>query len=213
MKKHRDKILWAIGGLIITAIFLFPLFSEKYLDLVKEVLRSYPYLAPLIVVSFRIIGVVLAPLPGSPVGFASIAVLPWWQAWLYNLAGVLAGAVIAFLIARKYREPLVTRFASLQKVHEWQDRISSHSHFWTFTALRLSSVLAFDFVSYAAGLTRVSFGRYLISSILVETPYSFMMYYLGGLDVRYSVYMFLISVAAFILTASFIKYLIKNGQN
>lgn len=205
MSRRAKNLLWTLGGVVITAVFLLPLFSENYFGLIKKFISLHPVSAPIVVIFFRFIGVVLAPLPGSPVGLASIAVLPWWQAWIYNLIGVMSGAIVAFLISRKFRERAVGRFASLREVHKWQEKIPKHRQFWTITFFRFTSIFAFDFVSYAMGLTRISFRMFLFTSLIAEIPWSFTLYYLGGASVRYSIYLFILGVLIFIGLIIFLK--------
>lgn len=205
MSRRAKNLLWTLGGVVITAVFLLPLFSENYFNLIKKFISLHPASAPIVVIFFRFIGVVLAPLPGSPVGLASVAVLPWWQAWIYNLVGVMTGVVAAFLIARKFRERAVARFASLREIHEWQEKIPKHRQFWAITFFRLTSIAAFDFVSYALGLTRMSFGMFLSTSLAAEVPWSFVLYYLGGVAAGYSIYLFIPGVFALTGLIIFLK--------
>lgn len=206
MSRRNKNLMWVLGGVIITVVFLLPLFSARYFNLIKDFISLHPASAPIVVIFFRFIGVVLAPLPGSPVGLASIAVLPWWQAWIYNLVGVMTGVVAAFLIARKFRERAVARFASLRDIHEWQEKIPKHRQFWTITFFRFTSIAAFDFVSYALGLTRMSFGMFLATSLTAEIPWSFTLYYLGGAAVRYSIYLFILGVLIAVGLVIFFKH-------
>ncbi|MDP3710678.1 MAG: VTT domain-containing protein [bacterium] len=211
MSKRTKNLLWVLGSVIITAVFLLPLFSTRYFELIKDFISLHPVSAPVVVIFFRFIGVVLAPLPGSPVGLASIAVLPWWQAWIYNLVGVMTGVVAAFLIARKFRERAVARFASLRDIHGWQDKIPKHRQFWTIVFFRLTSIAAFDFVSYALGLTRMSFKMFLSTSLVAEVPWSFALYYLGGVAASYSIYLFIPGVLT--LTGLIIFLKPTDGKN
>lgn len=191
MNTTKQKLFWAGGGVLIFAVFLLPLTSFTSREYITHLLQSYPYLAPLIVIGVRFITIVIAPLPGIQVSFASIAFLPWQEAWLYNLIAVEAGSVCAFFIARKFRESVVARFTSLQNIHTWQKAISRTKQFWGFFALRFMSISAFDFVSYAAGLTTLSFRTFFIASLMVDIPVSFIFFYVGGVAFQYSIYIFI----------------------
>ena len=205
LNKQTKNLLWVLGGVVITAVFLLPLLSARYFELIKNFISLHPASAPAVVIFFRFIGVVLAPLPGSPVGLASIAVLPWWQAWIYNFIGVIMGAITAFFVARKFRERAVEKFASLREIHKWQEKIPKHRQFWTITFFRFTSIAAFDFGSYAMGLTRISFKMVLATSLTAEIPWSFMLYYLGGAAVRYSIYLFIFGGAILLVTVLVLK--------
>lgn len=195
---NKTNFFWLAGGVVITALFLPAIFSPAYKEQTAYLIQNYPLFAPLTIVFFRFIGVVLAPLPGSPTAFASMALLPWPEAFLYNFIGSELGAIVAFAIARRFREPVVEYVAPLKKVHEWQDKISGKGQFWGFVGLRVLSVTAFDFVSYAAGLSKLSFRTFLFASLLVDVPVSLLFFYLGGLAVEYSVFLFAAFTAIFV---------------
>ena len=202
----KKNLLWFIPITIIAVLFSLPVLSTELLNRVIDFIKIYPVVAPLVIVFFRFIGIVLAPLPGAPISFASIAILPWWEAWIYNLIGAELGVIAAFLIARKFREPIVARFAPLQKVHEWQDRISKRKQFWSFVGLRLTALVAFDFVSYAAGLTKLRFISFILACLLIDIPSSFLFFLFGGIAFQYSVFLFAGFIVIFLITALIWKY-------
>ena len=206
MFNQKKNLFWFIPGAIITVFFMLPVFSSDYLQRVTDFIKLYPTAAPVIVIFFRFLGIVLAPLPGAPVSFASIAVLPWWQAWLYNLIGAELGAITAFYIARKFREPVVARFAPLQKIHEWQGQISKKRQFWGFVGFRLTALAVFDFVSYAAGLSKLPFVSFIFASLLIDIPASFVLFFFGGIAFRYSIFLTVVFIIIFAVAASVWKY-------
>jgi uncharacterized membrane protein YdjX (TVP38/TMEM64 family) len=164
-----------------------------------DVLGANPALAPFLVVLLRFVGVVLAPLPGAPVAFASLALMPWWLALLSNIAGAWLGAVTAFFIARKFREPVVARLAPLRRVQEWQTRLSTHQQLLGFAALRAVSIPAFDFVSYAAGLSAMRFRVFMLATLLVDIPVNLAFFYFGGLAAVASWYLLAVYIASVIV--------------
>ena len=206
MKNHTKILLWLLGGAIVTVVSVLPLISSHYFELATALIKNYPYATPLIIILFRFLGVVIAPIPGAPIMFASIAILPWWQAWLYNFIGTFSGTICAFFIARNFREPVVAHFAPLREIHTWQDSVSHRKQFWTFAVLRLSSLVAFDFVNYAAGLSKMSFRTYIFATLLVEIPVGFVFFYLGGVAIQYSFYLFAFFTFSAIATGLMMKY-------
>lgn len=200
MLNSKKNLLWLIPAATIAVLFSLPIFSTEYLNQVVDFIKIYPVAAPLVIIFFRFIGIVLAPLPGAPISFASIAVLPWWEAWIYNLIGAEFGVITAFLIARKFREPVVARFAPLQKVHKWQDKISQKNQFWAFVGLRLAALVAFDFVSYAAGLSKLRFISFLLACLLIDVPSSFLFFFFGGIAFQYSIYLFIGLIVSFLVS-------------
>jgi uncharacterized membrane protein YdjX (TVP38/TMEM64 family) len=199
MGSRREKIFWFTLSVIIVIIFSLPILFSGYQEYVVGLIESSPYLAPLVIIVFRFLGVVLAPIPGAPIAFASMAVLPWQMAWLWNFIGAELGAMVAFLIARRFREPVVARFVSLEKIHQWQDKISQKKQFWGFVGLRFTALIAFDFISYAAGLAKLSFRTFLIATFLIDIPAGFIFFYFGGLAVGYSLSIFAVFIVMFFI--------------
>lgn len=188
MRKRRAQAIALAGGIAASLLFLLPLLFSRSFQFVTDTAHHYPYGAPLVIIGVRFVGVVIAPLPGSPVMLASVAVLPWQQAWAYNFIGSTAGAVVAFFIARRFREPVVARVAPIREIIRWQEAISQSNQFWAFTGLRLITPFVFDFVNYAAGLTRIPFWTYFLATLAVDIPTGFVFFYFGGIAIRYSMY-------------------------
>lgn len=202
MKQHR---WWIAAGTLVFALFLPPLLLPDYRALVESLLTTHPYAAPLIVSVLRFVFVVIAPLPASPLIFVSIAFMPWWQAALFNYIGTTAGAVAAFFIARRWREPVVARFTPLKDIHAWQDRISRRRQFWAFLGLRFSTLMVFDYVSYMAGLTKMPFRTFLAALIIVDIPVHLVFFYLGGIAARYGIAIFLFFGVLFLTVLPLVK--------
>jgi uncharacterized membrane protein YdjX (TVP38/TMEM64 family) len=209
MESKKEKVFWLIVSVIIVMVFSLPIFFSDYQSYVTSLIKNSPLLTPLIIIVFRFLGVVLAPLPGAPIAFASMAVLPWHMALLWNFIGAEAGAITAFLIARKFREPVVAHFVSLEKLHRWQDKISERKQFWSFTGLRFVSLVAFDFVSYAAGLSKLPLRTFIVATFLIDIPVNFVFFYFGGLAVGYSLSIFVVFIAVFIVTV----YVLNRTRN
>lgn len=140
---------------------------------------AHPLLAPVIIIFFRMIAMIIPPIPGGILSFALIPVLGWFWSYIYAVIGMTIGASIAFFIARKFREPVVAKFVPLQQLHTWEKQLSGKTEFTTFLVIRMTTGPIMDFISYVAGLTRISFKKFLIATLIAEIP-SIVVYYLGG---------------------------------
>ncbi len=204
MGYRRQKAAWAIAGIFVIVLFLAPVFSADYQAFILDFISRHPMTAPLTIIIGRFLGIVIAPLPGMPIAFASLAVLPWQEAWLYNLIGSDLGAFAAFMIARTFREPVAARFTGLRDLHVWEAAIAPRRKFFGFLALRVLAASALDFFSYAAGLSKVSFRIFAFATVLVDVPITFAFFYFGGMAMRFGTYIFFGFMAAFILASGFI---------
>ena len=200
----REKILMAAVGIIMTTIFLVPVFSGKYQALVAAAVVASPMYAFFIVAFARFLAIVIAPLPGQPIAFMSMAVMPWWQAWLANFVGADTGAIVAFLIARKFRAPVAARFTGLADLHKFEEALSGRMRFWGFLGLRFVAAGALDFFSYAAGLSKISFRVFALATVLADIPITLAFFYFGGIAAQYGVYIMIGFVALFMIVSAVI---------
>gem|GEM_PF-707159 len=140
---------------------------------------AHPLLAPLMIILFRMLAMIIPPIPGGILSFALIPVIGWFLSFVYAVIGMTLGASIAFFIARKFREPVVAKFVPLQQLTIWEKRLSHKTEFFTFLLIRLTTGPIMDFISYIAGLTKISFKKFLLATVIAELP-SVFVYYFGG---------------------------------
>ncbi|MDO8582491.1 MAG: VTT domain-containing protein [bacterium] len=210
----RERILMVAAGIIMAAVFLIPVFSGKYQALIAAAVTANPMYAFFIVAFARFLAIVVAPLPGQPVAFMSMAVMPWWHAWAANFIGADMGAVVAFLIARKFREPVAERFTGLHDLHKFEAALSGRTRFWGFLGLRFVAAGALDFFSYAAGLTKISFRVFLLATVLADIPISLAFFYFGGMAAQYGVYIMIVFIALFMVASAVMsRYFIKKNEH
>lgn len=154
------------------------------LEVLKELLIEYPLVAPLLFILARMVPIVVAPIPGILVDIIGIAVFGWVYGFLLAEIGIMLGSIVAFMIGRYFREPVVRRFASLKKIHEWESKYSERQKFWSLVVVRATTSPLFDYVSYAAGLTKIDLGKYVLSTFIGTFPLMFSIYYFGGFSIR-----------------------------
>ena len=159
----------------------------------------------------RAVPVVIAPLPGVAFDFVGVAAFGWKLGLVLALLGGHLGATIAFFIARYFRESAVKHFVPLQKLHEFEGKYSERQKFWTLVAVRFITSPFFDYVSYAAGLTKMSYTAFIASTFLGVLPFSFVIYYFGEMifnnGLLYAAFFF---IGIGILSVLFSKLLLKK---
>lgn len=162
--------------LVIRRSELFSLLTEG------EKLRSFcldaGWYGPFVVIGLLIVAVVVSPLPSAPVALASGMIYGNVWGTLYVVIGAETGAVIAFGIAR---------LAGYELLKGWfGEKVNSArilgSQTWMMTIVFLSRILpfvSFDIVSYAAGLTPLSFWRFAVATLAGIIPMSFLLSHIG----------------------------------
>lgn len=130
------------------------------------------------VIALMTASILVSPVPSAPIALAAGAAYGHTWGTLYVLVGAGLGAFAAFGVARLVGHELLR--------HWFGDRISfgwlgSQNTLMGFVfASRLVPFISFDLVSYAAGLTVLSFWRFAVATLAGIAPTSFLLAHFGG---------------------------------
>ena len=132
---------------------------------------------PLAIIALMILAVLVSPIPSAPIAMAAGAA--YGHAWgtLYVLVGAETGAIAAFGLARILGHAAVKRW--------FGDRLemgligSQNALMGIVLVSRLVPFISFDLVSYAAGLTVLSFWRFALATLAGIVPASFLLAHFG----------------------------------
>lgn len=170
MSKKASFLIFLVLLLLITILILIFLVSKNFSADIVLIFNSQPYIGPVILIFWRILGILVPAIPAGIVSFAAVPIFGWLATYIYTLTGILMGTSISFWLARKFREPLVGKFVPLKKLHKLEGELSERKRFMAIVALRLFTVPVMDFSSYAAGLTRISFPKFFLATLLASLP-------------------------------------------
>ncbi|PIR41179.1 MAG: hypothetical protein COV31_02100 [Candidatus Yanofskybacteria bacterium CG10_big_fil_rev_8_21_14_0_10_46_23] len=173
MTLQKKEILVKALLAIALAIFLVDVFlPDVTSDSFQESVRQAGVWGPAVVIAYTILAHVFAPLVGSPVVFVSVAVFGIGEAFLYLYIASLISATINFYISRKLGRIWVRRLAGREGL-EGMDKFLSVATTKILVIARLLGFSLFDFISYAAGLTKISFRKYfVITAVFAVIPMS-----------------------------------------
>ena len=147
-------------------------------DALGERLASYGLWGPLVSLGIMVLQGILAPIPAFVVTFANGLAFGAFAGWLISLVGHALASSVCFLIARRLGrrrvESLVTK-RGLGAADRWLEQWGHQAVFLT----RLVPGISFDGISYAAGLTSISFKRFVVATALGVIPETLLFAYLG----------------------------------
>ena len=185
-RENRLRHHIILGSLLITVIVLvyialhrtgtLSLFMDS--DRLHAVIESAGVMGPLVIIGFFMIAVVINPLPSAPIALA--AGFAYGHTWgtVYVVIGSVTGAFIAFLIARLLGHDILYRwFGEKLKVGLLGSQLGLMGMIVVF---RLLPFISFDIVSYAAGLTNITWWRFLIATTVGIIPASFILAHFGS---------------------------------
>ncbi|WP_330666288.1 TVP38/TMEM64 family protein [Romboutsia lituseburensis] len=195
MRKIENKkklLIKLLAILIVLGIYLFiPTVKQNVnqmifylsmvnLDAIKEYILSFGIWAPIISFLLMLLQSVAAPLPAFLITFANAALFGWVYGAILSWTSAMAGAALCFYIAkflgRDVVEKLTSKYA-LENVDNFFERYGKH----TILIARLLPFMSFDLVSYAAGLTSMSFMSFLIATGIGQLPATIIYSYVGGM--------------------------------
>lgn len=156
------------------------MFATGDFSAVRDFMASYGPLAACVSFLLMVFQSVAAPLPAFLITFANANLFGWWQGAILSWTSAMAGAAVCFWIARLLGRDAVERLttkAGLAQIDRFFDR---HGRLSVLIA-RLLPFISFDFVSYAAGLTSMSFGGFLVATGIGQLPATIVYSYVGGM--------------------------------
>lgn len=192
VKKRAGRIvLLAIAAVLLICYFAVPGFRAAVAEIIRmfrtgdfmvirEFVESYGTYAAAVSFMLMIFQSVAAPLPAFLITFANANLFGWWKGALLSWTSAMAGAAVCFWIARFLGRDAVERLTSkagLEQIDEFFDRHGKLS----ILIARLLPFISFDIVSYAAGLTSMSFGGFLLATGLGQLPATLVYSYVGGM--------------------------------
>ena len=215
-----SKAVWIQRGLIIAVVFIalfayavspevrdsvgsvFTMFATGDFSVASEFMAKYgPYAA---VVSFllMVFQSIAAPLPAFLITIANANLFGWWQGAILSWTSAMAGAAVCFWIAKILGREAVEKLTSKAGL-AWVDEFFQRHGSKSVLVARLLPFVSFDFVSYFAGLTSMSFGSFFIATGIGQLPATIVYSYVGGMltgGARMLMYTLLILFALAVLT-------------
>jgi uncharacterized membrane protein YdjX (TVP38/TMEM64 family) len=167
---RKQALLAALGVILLVAGSigaqqLFALFVDFSAEDVQERVEDFGAMGPLVYIGLLIVSIVFSPLPTVALAVAAGLAYGTLLGTVYTLVGGIIGGVICFYLARRFGRPWVAKRISPSTM-EYIDRLSLVLGGRVIFLMRLIPVFGFEWVSYAAGLTRMRISTFVIWSAL-----------------------------------------------
>jgi uncharacterized membrane protein YdjX (TVP38/TMEM64 family) len=163
----------------------------------RDYIVSFGLWAPVASCFLLVLQALVAPVPSFLITFANGLAFGVFWGWMLSVFGHVLAASVCFGISRALGrvpvEVLVGK-AGLESADRWFARWGVYAVF----AGRLLPGVAFDAISYAAGLTNMRLRNFLAATTLGIVPQTFLYSYLGRQAPQY-VALFLVTTGIFLL--------------
>ena len=160
--------------------YIFMLFSSMSVESIIGYIRSFGPYAVAVSFFLMVFQSVAAPLPAFLLTFANANLFGWWQGAILSWTSAMAGAAVCFYIARILGRDVAEKLTSksgLAQIDTFFERYGKN----TILICRLLPFISFDIVSYAAGLTAMSFMSFFIATGIGQLPATIVYSYVGGM--------------------------------
>ncbi len=169
-------VIITLGYIVLLRTGTLSLFMDS--ERLHTAIQNAGAMGPLVIIGFFMIAVVINPLPSAPIALA--AGFAYGHTWgtVYVVIGSVSGAFIAFTIARLLGHDILNRwFGEKLKMGLLGSQLGLMGMIVVF---RLLPFISFDIVSYAAGLTNITWWRFLLATTVGIIPVSFLLAHFGS---------------------------------
>lgn len=136
------------------------------LERIRATIESAGPLAPLAYIGVKILTYVFAPLTSGPLQVGAGVLFGLVPGTAYTLIGEVIGGSLSFAISRRFGRPVVHRLIGDEGLARVDGFVGQIVDWKTLTYARLFLFSIYDFISYAAGFSRLKYSTYLIISIV-----------------------------------------------
>ncbi|MDQ3913230.1 MAG: TVP38/TMEM64 family protein [Actinomycetota bacterium] len=138
---------------------------------VRDFSESFELWALIAFFSIQATRVVIPLVPAGPVTLAGVAAFgPWWG-FALSLLGAFAGSVSAFLLARRFSRPLVSRLLGEKTLEKYAGKMGADGRLMLI-ALMTPLPAAGDALCLLAGLSKISLRRFAVMNLVGRIPYT-----------------------------------------
>ncbi len=155
---------------------LLPVISEAW---VTSTVAGMGMAGPLMLIGLMVLAIVVSPIPSGPIAVAAGAIYGTLWGGVFVATGAILGASTAFGAVRYLGVDAVRRSSNPVLKYIAAPR-SQVSLMLIIFSSRLIPFISFDAVSYAAGITCLSFARFVVATFLGVLPVSFALAGMGA---------------------------------
>ena len=152
-------VVFLIAWGIFRLLRYFGVFEPAFIE---ELVTKAGFWGPLAIIGIITVTSFSITVPSSPFIVLAGALYGPVEATIYATIGVLLGSSIAFWIARIFRTPIIKLIGEHAEIlTRFQQKYVMIVLFLT----RVFPVISFEVMSYAAGLTSIGYGQYLLATL------------------------------------------------
>src|SRR5499433_901426 len=170
-------VIWLVAADAAIIRFTVRLYQDK--KFLKDTVRSWGWMAPLVFMGIQALQVIISPIPGEITGPVGGALFGTWLGLFYSTIGLTAGTLFCFWVGRKWGEPLVRPWLSEHHWNRMNFILEAEGAIICFI-LYLIPGFPKDIISYLFGISPMPFWLFAVVSTLGRLPGTWISSYFGA---------------------------------
>lgn len=143
-----------------------PVFDEAW---IHQTISDLGAFGPFALIVLMVLAIVVSPIPSGPIAVAAGSLYGAPGGAILSIVGAELGALLAFSASRYFGYDAVRRSENPIMKFIAVPR-SQRALMWIVFASRLIPFISFDAISYASGITNLTFGRFAIATAMGIVP-------------------------------------------
>lgn len=179
-------------------------------DAIRAYVLSFGTWAPAISLALMVLQAVISPIPAFTLSIANGLVFGAFWGAVLSLVGRALAAALCFYLARALGKDSVESLVG--------EKAARRSEFWlerwgapAVLLTRLVPFFSFDLVSYAAGLSRLRFDKFMLATVIGEVPAAIIYSWVGARAPDYIWLLLLVNGAVFAVAVT-ISWLLRRKR-
>lgn len=210
--RPRGAVLSVVlsGVLVAAAVLFLLLYGRQVWHLfrnpgeLRALVTGWGVWAPLGIIGFQVLQIIIAPLPGHPLSFAVGYAYGFWPGVLWLMVGIMLGSTINFLLARLLGRRLLRFFISADRLARLDRTVIRRGTLYIFLLILIPNPVG-DLAYYLAGLTALPLPVFLVVVLAGRLPTSLVEAGLGSGATRFGpVEWVLLGVAVALVTVLYL---------
>ena len=176
--KHKKKAAAMLAVAVAVIFFSSAFFQEKFFDAIsfaEAYMEGSNVLGMAVFILFAAFSVFIVLFTSAPLVPPAVALWGAEMVLFLLLAGWILGGIIAYGIGRYAAYPLFRKMRIYEKTEEYRSKIPETKQFWIVLLFRLA--LPAEIPSYALGMLKYNFLKYIIITAIAELPFALITVY------------------------------------
>jgi uncharacterized membrane protein YdjX (TVP38/TMEM64 family) len=174
--KNKTKWIINISALIILLAICFVmykffkmgLFTSK--EALKEYIKSFGVLAPVVFVFIQMLQIIIAPIPGNITGMVGGAIFGVYKGFALSALGLFIGSIFAYYLAKIYGRKLIYKLVNNQELEKYENMLNGDKGIMIIFGFFILPFFPDDILCFLAGLAGVDITKFIVMVLFGRIP-------------------------------------------